>query len=80
MHINIVLFTINGEPPLSIITSNYMLISEIICSCFYPFCVQVFNAQQAGYVGAIVYNDQGDILTTMSGSVCKYPYSDKLPH
>ncbi|XP_041482656.1 E3 ubiquitin-protein ligase RNF13-like isoform X1 [Lytechinus variegatus] len=33
------------------------------------FDKKVFHAQQAGYVGAIVYNDEGNILTTMSGSV-----------
>ncbi|XP_030837655.1 E3 ubiquitin-protein ligase RNF13-like isoform X1 [Strongylocentrotus purpuratus] len=32
------------------------------------FDKKVYNAQQARYMGAIVYNDEGNVLTTMSGS------------
>ncbi|XP_071491184.1 E3 ubiquitin-protein ligase RNF13-like isoform X1 [Diadema antillarum] len=35
------------------------------------FDKKVYNAQQKGYFGAIVYNDEGNMLTTMSGS--SYP-------
>lgn len=54
---------LNGCGPMASLTGKIALIARGTCG----FAIKVKNAQNAGAIGVIVYNNVGDSLTTMTG-------------